>query len=229
MFLNTSKKQLFFLILIVLTLFSFSSDPYSVKRISDGEFRYEFYTVTREVNIKANRTYYWFKGGAIHNSESGVVGEVLNDKFIKLFHSNQLAEYGFFKKGLKVGEWKTWHENGKLETVTHWRNGLKNGNFVSFNQDGDMIEKRDYENDRKCGIWINYVKKDTVYYKNDKEYVKKVKEKPIKLKEPKKSKKQKENSNRLEVSQKTLSNSKVQDTIKKVGFLKKMFQKRKND
>ena len=41
-------------------LFSFK-DPYLIKRISDKEFRYEFYTIKKEVNPVKNKTYYWFK------------------------------------------------------------------------------------------------------------------------------------------------------------------------
>ncbi|RXR31872.1 hypothetical protein EQG68_09390 [Flavobacterium piscinae] len=92
-------------------LFGSFAIPNLKKRITDKEYRYEFYTTQKEVSAKQDRLYYWFKGGAIHSSEYGVSGELLDGEFEKFYLSNQLAEKGVFKKGLKDGLWKTWHWN----------------------------------------------------------------------------------------------------------------------
>ena len=115
----------------VLFLCSFS-DTSLIKRISDAQFRYEFYTTTKKVSPKSGRSYHWFKGGTIHNSEYGTAGELLTDNFSKFYHSNQLAESGTFKNGLKVGLWKTWHENGTLHTEAEWSGGTKDGSFAQY-------------------------------------------------------------------------------------------------
>lgn len=85
------------------------NDPYLnlKKRLTDKQFKYEFFTTTKKVRAKSNITYYWFKGGAIHNSQEGIAGELLDDQFDKFYLSNQLAEKGKFKKGKKVGVWRT--------------------------------------------------------------------------------------------------------------------------
>lgn len=108
--LSTSKFSILLFGLLVFLLGSFTP-PNLKKRITDTEFRYEFYTTKKEVSAKQDRLYYWFKGGAIHSSEYGVSGELLDGEFEKFYLNNQLAEKGEFKKGLKEGLWKTWHCN----------------------------------------------------------------------------------------------------------------------
>lgn len=173
MSLITKLAPRFLYILLVFLLVSFS-DPYTIKRISDVNFRYEFYTTENKVNPKKSKTYYWFKGGLIHHSQAGITGDLLNDKFIKMYHSNQLAEQGEFKKGLKVGLWKTWHPNGKIQTIQYWDNGLKSGNYYCYDDKGDMIIKGNYRHDVINGKWIDYVKKDTVVYRKGVVVVKKM-------------------------------------------------------
>ena len=151
------------------------SDPYTIKRISDANFRYEFYTTAKKIKPKTNKIYYWFKGGLIHNTQSGMTGELLHDKFIKMYHSNQLAEQGTFKKGLKIGLWKTWFTNGMVETTQKWRNGLQSGKFFRYDENGFLIEKGSFNCGKKHGSWINYIKKDTVVYKEGVVFVKKEK------------------------------------------------------
>ncbi len=140
------------------------ADPYSVKRISDQDFRYEFYTTKKSISPKLYKTYYWFKGGLIHNAQSGVSGELLNDKFVKTYHSNQLAEQGAFRNGLKKGLWKTWYNNGVLESTQRWSSGVRSGMYNKFDEYGNLIVKGSYTNDLKFGKWIDFIKKDTTIY-----------------------------------------------------------------
>lgn len=191
MFLKTKKGHLYSLIIIAIFLVSFSSDPYSLKRISDANFRYEFYTTKKNLKPKADRSYFWFKGGLIHSAQSGIAGELLHDKFVKFYHSNQLAEQGNFKNGLKVGSWKSWFENGKIETIQNYKSGILNGRYITFNQDGEIIEKGNFAKGLKTGKWINLERKDTIVYKKGRIFNKKVKPakdiKKTKNKEDKKS------------------------------------------
>lgn len=155
------KTLTFFIIIFTITSFS---DPYSIKRISDKDFRYEFYTTKKILTPKLSKNYYWFKGGTIHHATSGIAGELLNDKFVKMYHTNQLAEQGCFRNGLKKGLWKTWHKNGNLETTQRWSGGVRSGTFQRFDTLGILTEKGIYTNDLKFGKWINFVKKDTISY-----------------------------------------------------------------
>ncbi|MFP9119338.1 toxin-antitoxin system YwqK family antitoxin [Flavobacterium sp. RNTU_13] len=164
--------------LVALLFLCSFSDTSLIKRISDAQFRYEFYTTTKKVSPKPGRSYYWFKGGAIHNSEYGMAGELLTGDFAKFYHSNQLAEAGTFKNGLKTGLWKTWYENGILHTEAEWSSGTKDGAFALYDNTGKLLEKGAYDNDRKSGRWINYTTKDTLKYRNGE--VVPVKVKPVK-------------------------------------------------
>lgn len=78
--LKTAVLTTFFLIPVFLSL-----TPYPLKKkITDTEFPYEFYTVVRAPKAKPGR-YYWFKVGAIHTTQSGTAGEVLDGRFETFF------------------------------------------------------------------------------------------------------------------------------------------------
>lgn len=167
-------KKIFIAVFISILLVSFT-DPYTIKRVSDKDYRYEFYTTEKTSSIKNTKNYYWFKGGLIHSSQGGVAGQLLNDDFKKFYHSNQLAEQGKFKKGLKVGLWKTWFQNGTLETTQKFSNGLSSGAFQKFDGKGNVMEKGKFKKGKKHGQWINYVSKDTIQFKNGKVFIPKPK------------------------------------------------------
>ncbi|MFH6994539.1 toxin-antitoxin system YwqK family antitoxin [Flavobacterium sp. FlaQc-48] len=155
----------FIIVFFAFALFSFV-DPYMIKRISDKDFRYEFYTTDKKIEPKITKTYYWFKGGLIHEAQGGIAGDLLNDKFIKMYHSNQLAEQGQFKNGLRVGEWKTWYSNGTLATTLNYRKGLKSGKYFRYNEIGTLVEHGKYSSNLKTGRWTNTDTKEITTYRN---------------------------------------------------------------
>jgi len=151
-------------IILAFVLLSFG-DPYSIKRISDKDYRYEFYTTSKKVTAKKNKTYYWFKGGLIHEAQAGVAGDLLHDKFIKMYHNNQLAEQGEFKNGLRVGQWKTWYESGVLASTTEYTNGFRCGKYFRYNESGNLVENGKFSSDLKTGKWTNTESKEITTYK----------------------------------------------------------------
>lgn len=239
---KTNTLFRFFCLSLALIFFSFT-DPYLIKRISDTNFRYEFYTTDKKVSPKSDKNYYWFKGGAIHNAQGGAAGQLLHDGFTKMYHSNQLAEQGKFDEGLKTGWWKTWYENGAIETTQYWKNGLRTGAFNHFNNKGELIEKGYYKNDQRHGKWFDLVKKDTLVYKNGTVFVAKpklTKEEKAKLKEDekvakaaKKEQKQKEKEKKAaekenKKKQKELEKQRKANQPKeqKESFFKRLFKKK---
>lgn len=208
-------------IILIIGLVSFQ-DPYSIKRTSDKNFRYEFYTSSKKISTDKDKTYFWFKGGVIHEAESGFAGEVLNGSFKKFFHSNQLAEQGVYKNGLKIGLWKNWFENGKIETTQIWKSGQKNGTFIKHNSFGEIIEKGNFKKNLKHGLWINLVKKDTITYKNGSMLLKKkklIKKEKEKIKIEKKVNNKKTNK----------TDSKEQKSQEKSSWFSKLFKKKKKN
>lgn len=225
-------RNLYLFILVLITC-SFS-DPYTIKRISDKDFRYEFYTTKKTIKPKTNKTYYWFKGGQIHNAQAGVVGDLLDGDFTKMYHSNRLAEQGVFKTGLKTGLWKSWHENGKIATTQYWNNGLRTGLFNSFDSNGKLIEKGNYHKDLKNGLWVNYTTKDTLYYKKGIIKPKKIKlskEEKKQLKEDLKKQKETKKQQKAERSKVKKANTKTDDLSKpkKDNFFKRLFSKKEKN
>jgi hypothetical protein len=215
--LKTKALSTFSCLIVALLLVSFS-DPYTIKRISDANFRYEFYTTDKEVKPKADKIYYWFKGGLIHNAQAGTAGMLLNGPFVKMYHSNQLAEQGTFKNGLKTGLWKTWYPNGIVETTQKWGNGVKSGMFYHFDENGIMTEKGKYSSGRKQGKWVDLVKNDTISYKNG----------ILSVKKPKLSKEEKaklkEESKKADIAKKTASEeakAKLKEEKEKADIAKK--------
>ncbi len=142
----------------------YCQDIYNRKKISDVDFRYEFYVTEQKVWVENAKNYYWFKAGLIHFAEAGVGGALLNGDFSKFYHSNQIAEQGTFELGLKDGLWKRWYENGALLAVENWKNGLLNGNYFKHDNNGVLIEKGNFKRGLKNGKWI--LGKDTILYKN---------------------------------------------------------------
>lgn len=161
---KTIILRLLFLLFFVFILTSFD-DPYTIKRTSDKDFRYEFYTTDKKITPNKNKTYYWFKGGLIHEAQGGITGDLLDNKFIKMYHTNQLAEQGRFKKGVKVGVWKTWYQNGLLATVQNWNDGLRSSQYLHYDQNGTLTETGSFRSNLKTGKWINLEIRDTITYK----------------------------------------------------------------
>lgn len=185
------KNPILFCFLGALVMFSFYSfqEPKLKKRITDKEFKYEFYVTDKEPSIKEERIYYWFKGGSIHNAENGIAGELLDDSYSKFYLNNQLAESGSFESGLKVGLWKTWYPNGVLESSQYWADGRRRGMYYHYDTSAELLEKGRYAKNKKQGVWINYSLKDTVTYakgerivKSEKELAKEAKRKADKAK-----------------------------------------------
>jgi antitoxin component YwqK of YwqJK toxin-antitoxin module len=66
-----------------------------------------------KVKPREGYTYFWFGSNAIHETQGGFDGKLLHGEYKAFFLDNQLKEWGSFSNGLKTGEWKYWHTNGK--------------------------------------------------------------------------------------------------------------------
>lgn len=241
----------FYFLLIASVLVSFTDpEPYLAKRISDANFRYEFFTTEKKIAPKKDKIYYWFKGGAVHSAQAGIAGTLLHGKYTKTFHSNQLAEQGEFENGLKRGTWKTWHSNGALETTQYWLYGKKRGSYYRYSDTGEILEAGSFKNGMMHGKWIDFLKNDTTVYKKGIIYLKKpksTKEEKLLLKEEnrrvkaenKKNKKSQRDAKKetgkkgiLEKSdQKVFENQKtkrntLQNKEEKPGFFYRIFSKK---
>lgn len=161
------------LLVLVCLCYAFSSDLQK-RIIRNKKFDIECYISPKKVVYLNNKkTYFWFKTGEIHQSQANIGGSVLHDVYVKYYRSNQLAEKGIFNYGVKIGVWKSWHENGRLKSREIWKNGFLDGLYSEFDSEGLLTIEGKYRNNLKVGRWINYKTKDTTYIKNDTVYTEK--------------------------------------------------------
>ncbi len=140
--------------------------------------------------------------------------------------------------------WKTWFQNGTLETTQEFSNGLSSGNYQKFDRSGNVIEKGKFKKGKKHGFWINYISKDTIQFKQGEIFVPKPKltreEKAIakeaKLKEKEALKLQKDKDKELKKAEKEQKKNQIKNTNtsvpekkekpKKENFFTRLFSKK---
>lgn len=77
------------------------------------------------ISAKPNVFYYWYSAGAVHQTQGGYSGKLLDGQYTEYYLDRSLKQQGSFKKGLKVGLWKNWAENGALLSLTKWKHGTE--------------------------------------------------------------------------------------------------------
>lgn len=83
----------------------------------------EINPVNHTSTIKPGLFYYWYSANAIHSTQGGFSGKLLNGLYTEFYLNKNLKEQGTYKKGLKDGIWKSWNEDGTLSQAAKWRNG----------------------------------------------------------------------------------------------------------
>lgn len=141
-------------------------DYYLNKQLSYDDHKVTFSISEDDLNPVRLKTYYWYKAQKIHASVGDYSGELLHGDFTKYYMSNQLAEKGKFRLGLKDGVWKSWYENGALKTVQSWRRGIRDGVEVVYSDKGEITKQGRYVKNVKQGEWIDYAAGDTIHYHN---------------------------------------------------------------
>jgi antitoxin component YwqK of YwqJK toxin-antitoxin module len=73
--------------------------------------------------------------------------------------------YGFFKDGLRHGDWIYFHDNGKVKSKGKFKSGRKNGPWVGFYANGQLFYKGEYVNGKKQGVWVGYYENEALFYR----------------------------------------------------------------
>lgn len=155
------------IMLLGLTCFAFTGDLQK-RIVRERDFTIECYISMKEVaNYEPLKTYYWYKSGQIHRLENDTGGPVLHAEYMKYNKANQVVEKGKFDYGLKTGTWKTWFDNGNLQSCYRWKNGFKQGDFCLLDSLGNLQQTGTYKKNLRSGTWIDHRTKDTTYYKRD--------------------------------------------------------------
>ncbi len=134
--------------------------------ISDNEFKYSFgVSQSKLKRHDLRKRYYWYKSQKLHSTIGSSNGKLLEGDFIRSYRSDEIAERGSFKNGLKNGKWVKWFENGTVKSISFWYNGVQVKKYVEFTDQGVLKTQGKYSNGRKHGKWIDYAKGDTLEYR----------------------------------------------------------------
>jgi hypothetical protein len=97
---------------------------------------------------KTDRFYYWYSGNAIHSTQGGFSGDLLNGLYNEYYINRNLKTQGNFKRGLKDGVWKRWNEDGTLKEVANWKDGLvENGTPPTLLEKVNIFKKKKVQTD----------------------------------------------------------------------------------
>lgn len=149
---------------------SFTNDYLQKRSIRTQAYDIHFYIYSKERTAQRDRTYFWYRAGAIEQSFGKAGGPVLHDKYTKFYASKKLAESGRFYYGLQQGEWKYWHPNGHIYKEVNWQNGRRYGSYKEFDSSGNLLLTGRFSADQKVGKWIDHQAQDTTWYQGDRIY-----------------------------------------------------------
>lgn len=123
-------------------------------RIDSLNKSYIFQVMEGGRRTSLNDFYFWFKSGRIHNTQGSYYGKLLHGNYKIIDNDRHLLEEGFFKKGKKVGLWRSWYENGTLKSTWRKRFGFWNKAYAlnEFDVNGNSI-KRGFESK---GLFTGY-------------------------------------------------------------------------
>ncbi|MEE1945912.1 hypothetical protein VRU48_12395 [Pedobacter sp. KR3-3] len=118
---------------------------------------------------ETDKKYYWFSHNQIKATQGGFSGKLLHGLYSDFYLNSNLKEQGYFRLGLKIGEWKSWTEEGVLVERTNYSNGELNGRFYKYDKQGRLSEEGTYKRGKINGRFRRYVSADSVniaHYKN---------------------------------------------------------------
>ena len=142
----TSKRLLLCISMFLCYAFSLFAQESRSVAISNPNGKFETVILLANKKIIPRRTvnYYWYKWNEIHNSQAAFSGKLLHGPYMHYDANNQPKEGGHFHYGVKVGIWKTWHPDGQLASIQHWKKGKQHGTTKQFDFEGNIANKHKY-------------------------------------------------------------------------------------
>ena len=75
-------------------------------------------------------------------------------EWIFYFINGQIEQKGNYARDRPQGPWKWWYENGKILREERYRRGKENGFMVEYDREGNEINKGEYIDGYKTGLWF---------------------------------------------------------------------------
>lgn len=184
--------KLIYITMLQLCLLFFKADAQRIKSyfnvdnythtVNYDHYKAVFYVQRPEIgagNVKSDRKYAWFSGNQIRYTQGGYSGKLLDGVYNEFYDTKGLKTQGLYQMGLKTGNWKSWGEDGKLDSIIHYASGKANGRFEKYDQEGVLLERGKYRDGQLNGKLekrisadsiqvINYKKGKVVAYKPSK-------------------------------------------------------------
>jgi antitoxin component YwqK of YwqJK toxin-antitoxin module len=143
---------------------------YQKLQLADSLYDYRFTVVAvSKEKPQSEKTYTWYMKNAVLVTQGNYSGKLLHGTYTKYYcKTNQLAEKGDYKYGLKEGVWQEWNSNGTLSSNVTYKKGVKKGEAVFYDSSGNIVEKCIFKNDKKHGksyTYVNGIEQKPVTYK----------------------------------------------------------------
>ncbi|MGJ7030929.1 hypothetical protein [Niabella hirudinis] len=152
-----------FITLFILSIPDAHSQYYNGQvRIDSLDRSYIFQVTDVKPDLHSWHFYTWFKSGRIHTTEGGYYGKLLHGYYKVVDKERRLLEEGRFKRGEKKGRWRTWHTNGRLQSLTHKRFWDGAWRIDAYAPDGQRIKKGFEKNNQFTGRQVEMVKDSAV-------------------------------------------------------------------
>ncbi|MGQ7855239.1 toxin-antitoxin system YwqK family antitoxin [Pedobacter sp. WC2501] len=142
----------------------FSVDNYS-HTVNYDHYKAVFYVQRPEIglgNIKSDRKYAWYSGNQICYTQGGYSGKLLNGDYNEFYDTKGLKTQGIFEMGLKSGRWKSWGEDGILDSIVNYSSGKPNGRFEKYDQEGVLLERGKYHDGQLNGKLEKRINADSI-------------------------------------------------------------------
>ena len=68
----------------------------------------------------------------------------------------KVIQQGDYYKGVRSGTWTEYYPNGVIKTISGYRDGKLHGTYLSIDNRGGLIEKVDFVEGKKSGVYYKY-------------------------------------------------------------------------
>lgn len=101
--------------------------------------------------------FHYFKIPQENEKKDRYVLPHFHGEYREYFFDGKIKEQGTYKDNYKVGEWKSFYPNSKINSVENYgKNGGRHGKFEYYQQNGQLINTGEYYENTQIGNWYSY-------------------------------------------------------------------------
>ena len=138
-------KNLFIILLVLMSLVSFSSWGETMDDLVQREGVY--YKKFSDVP---------FTGKTTGEKQGSFMNGLREGLWISYYTTGELDSKGNYKNGKRTGLWVLYHRNGQLWYKGKYKNGEYEGSWLSYYNDGQVMQKGEFHSNKREGLWVTY-------------------------------------------------------------------------